>query len=472
MRGSVLVVDDEAAIRLTFTRSLSSAGHRVYEAEDGAAAIRLFETKDPDLVLLDLKLPDCSGIELLDRFRSQRPDAMVVIVTSQTDVRYAVEAMRKGAFDYLAKPVNLEHLRILVDRVLSVQRTNSELDRFRRERAVELGEDFVLGEGSPMRSILETVRQVAESETTTVLIEGESGTGKELIAHRIHRLSSNAEGPFLDLNCASLPESLLESELFGHEKGAFTDAHAAKKGLFELADGGTLFLDEVGEMSGTIQAKLLRALERMIFRRVGGVEDIRVGARIVSATNRDLAEEVRRGRFREDLYYRLKVIPLRLPPLRERPEDVPVLAAHFLRLYGGRFRRSIRGFTPDAMDALRAYAWPGNIREMRNLIERTVLLGHEEWIDREALGLPAHGMEGAGGTLLQKLERVLDGRIPHEGYPLETELEAIERRVILRAAEAAEWNQTKTSRLLHMNRDKLRYRMKQYDLRREEPASS
>jgi DNA-binding NtrC family response regulator len=467
LRGSLLVVDDQESVRMMLRACLESEGHSVTTAADGKEALRLFEAEDPDLVLLDLGLPDLTGFEVLEEIRRRRSNAAVVIVTAQSDVRSAVEAMKRGAADFLPKPVHAEHLSILVQRVLRMEMTARELDHLRRIQRKEYGIDFIVGPSSPMQELLGVVRQVAESDSTSVLIEGESGTGKELIAHILHNLSARAPGPFLDINCASLPEELLESELFGHERGAYTDAHAQKKGLLELADGGTLFLDEVGEMSLTIQVKLLRVLEKKSFRRVGGVKDIQVSVRIVSATNRDLIEEVRGGRFREDLYYRLKVVPLRLPPLRERPEDIPLLAMHFVRLFNAQFRRSFAGFTPAAKEALLRYPWPGNIREMRNVLERTILLGRGEWIGPEELRLPGAGDRGAEGGILEELKEAFHGRIGEGGFPLEETLEEIERRLIVQASEKTGWNQSLTARLLRMNRDKLRYRMKQHGLIRE-----
>jgi DNA-binding NtrC family response regulator len=466
LRGSILVVDDQETVREMLARILESEGHAVYTAPDGEGGLEAFREFDPDIVLLDLGLPDRPGLDILEDIRGLRADAVVLIVTATADVRSAVEAMRRGALDYLPKPVDADHLALQIRRILETQKERRELDHLRRAQGREYGVDFILAADSPVRGLLETARQVAESDSTSVLIEGESGTGKELVARILHNLSARASGPFLDINCASLPEQLLESELFGHEKGAYTDAHAQKKGLLELADGGTLFLDEVGEMSLTIQVKLLRVLEKKSFRRVGGVKDIQVGVRIVSATNRDLQEEVHSGRFREDLYYRLKVVPLRLPPLRERPGDIPLLAEHFMRLFNGQFGRSFRGFTPAARSALLRYPWPGNIREMRNVLERTVLLGRGEWIDERDLHLQP-GPSGPDGGLVERLEDGLAGRFDPEGFPLEELTGEIERQIILQASEKANWNQTCTARLLRMNRDRLRYRMKHHGLARE-----
>ncbi len=466
LQGNVLIVDDQDSVREMLARCLETEGHAALSAATGEEAVRLFREKDPDIVLLDLGLPDAAGLDVLEKIRRIREDAAVIIVTAQNDVRSAVDAIRRGAFDYLAKPVDTDYLSLQIQRILRADRRTRELDHLRRSRRKEYGIDFVMSPKGRMAEVLDVVRQVAESDSTSMLIEGESGTGKELVAHILHNLSARASGPFLDINCASLPEELLESELFGHEKGAYTDAHAQKKGLLELADGGTLFLDEVGEMSLTIQVKLLRVLEKKSFRRVGGVKDIQVGVRIVSATNRDLSEEVRAGRFREDLYYRLKVVPLRLPPLRERPEDIPLLAAHFLGVFNAQFRRSFRGFSPEAAEALRRYPWPGNIREMRNVLERTILLGRGEWIEPGGLHLDSPS-GSSGNGLLARLGEALDGRIGEEGFPLEKALQEIEKMIILQASERTSWNQTGTARLLRMNRDKLRYRMKHHDLARD-----
>ncbi len=463
MNASILVVDDQKSVRHFFQQFLEGEGHTVHTADDAAGAIAQNGLHAPDLILLDLNLPDASGIDVLKEIRQTRPDAIIIMITASTDVTAAVESMRLGAHDYLPKPVDLDHLLLVVNRALKVRHDADVLEHLRRTQDREYGVEIIISEKSPLKPILEVVRQVAESDTTSVLIDGESGTGKELIAHILHRMSGISKGPLLDINCASLPEELLESELFGHEKGAFTDAHVQKKGLLELADGGTLFLDEVGEMSLTIQVKLLRVLEKMVFRRVGGVRDISVQVRIVSATNRDLMEEVRCKRFREDLYYRLKVVPINLPPLRDRADDIPLLAMHFLDKFNSQFRKSIRGFTPEAHEMLLQYAWPGNIREMRNLLERTVLLSKVTWLGEADLGLVLSGTADSE-SLAEKVTRALGGNIPIAGFPLEEALGEIEREIIRLASEKTNWNQTRTAKLLKMNRDKLRYRMKHYRL--------
>jgi len=321
-----------------------------------------------------------------------------------------------------------------------------------------------------MRGLFSMIEQVAKSNTTSVLIEGESGTGKELVAHVIHNRSPRSGGAFMDLNCASLPEELLESELFGHERGAFTDAKSMKNGLLELADGGTLFLDEVGEMPITIQAKLLRVLERMVFKRVGGTKDIRVDVRIISATNRDLHAAVAEGFFREDLYYRLKVIPITIPPLRDRGQDALILAKHFMQEFNTSFGKSFSGFSPEAEHLLMNYTWPGNVRELRNTLERAVLLEIGTTLEAHSLALsPCEKSDRP--VVLQQIADAMAGIFPDGGIDAERLLADVEKKLILQASTTAAWNQTKTALLLGMNRDKLRYRMKLYDLKKDETGA-
>jgi DNA-binding NtrC family response regulator len=354
-----------------------------------------------------------------------------------------------------------------VNRAAEALRVARERDLYRDRRDRRFS--FIETQNAAMRAIYSLARKVAQSETTTVLIAGESGTGKEHVANLIHQLSPRSDQPFLEINCASLPEPLLESELFGHEKGAFTDASAQKRGLLELADGGTLFLDEVGEMALPIQVKLLRVLERMSFRRVGGTQDIQVSVRIISATNRDLAKQVEKGAFREDLYFRLKVVPIQLPPLRERPEDLPLLAEHFLQEFSGSFGKGFRAITPEAMATIRAYPWPGNIRELRNSMERAVLLYEGEHLTADMLQiageesvLPDKGI----AEFLEALREITEKGIPEDGIQFERLVSSVERYLITKASEKAGWNQSRAARYLHLNRDKLRTRMKNHSLGR------
>jgi DNA-binding NtrC family response regulator len=467
MHGNVLIVDDQESIRTILGKDLEKAGHTVFTAANGADAKRIVVEKEPDVAIVDIRLPDAHGLDLLRELRDAVPDLQVLIITAFSDVESAVQAMKRGAFDYIPKPVHLEQLHAVVDKALASKRVTLELSHLREARGKDLGLNFVASRSPRMLKILEMAGEVAKSNTTSVLIEGESGTGKEVIANFIHRSGPSAAMPFLELNCASLPEKLLESELFGHEKGAFTDAVSQKKGLLELADGGTLFLDEVGEMAPAIQVKLLRVLERMTFKRVGGTRDIRVQVRVISATNRELKLEVAEGRFREDLYYRLKVVPFSLPPLRERTEDILPLAQYFRERYNVAFGKSFGRFSPGAEAQMLAYPWPGNIRELKNMLERAILLGKGTVLEESHLSLEPSRDVGARSPIVLAVERLLSNENPLEGMELERIVEEIERAAILKASEQAGWNQSRTAALLGINRDKLRYRMKLYGIGRE-----
>jgi DNA-binding NtrC family response regulator len=466
VNASILIIDDDETIRYFLKRDLEAEGFQVTVAENGTAGLKALEREPTDLVLLDIRLPDLSGIQVLERIRAQWPDQIVVMLTGEPDHETAVQAMRLGARDYLTKgkPIR-EELLLVLTRELSAQRLGREVQHHRRERSLRFSRDFIRGESQAMQQVYGMVEQVARSDSTSVLIEGESGSGKELIAHLIHDLSARRDKPMLELNCAAIPRELLESELFGHEKGAFTDAHQQKQGLLELANGGTLFLDEVGEMSLTLQVKLLRVLERMTFKRVGGTKDISVSVRVISATNQDLSAMVRAQRFREDLYYRLKVVPIRVPPLRERREDILPLARHFLDQFNRQFQKEFASIEPEAERFLLTYAWPGNIRELRNLFERIVLLNHGTSIQPPhlyaAIGSPHD--PSAADTPLSTLHDVLEShRLPESGFDLEGALGTVEREIIQLAFDQTRGNQSRAATLLGMKRDKLRYRMKLY----------
>ena len=463
-KASILIIDDDETIRYFLPRDLEAEGFQVLTAENGQSGLKALERESVDLVLLDIRLPDRNGIEILEQIREQWPDQIVVMLTGEPDHESAVRAMRLGARDYLTKgkPIR-EELLLVLERELSAQRLGREVQHHRRERSQKFSRDFVQGESPAMRRVYSVVEQVAASESTSVLIEGESGTGKELIAHRIHELSARRDKQMLEVNCAAIPRELLESELFGHEKGAFTDARQQKQGLLELANGGTLFLDEVGEMSLTIQVKLLRVLERMTFKRVGGTKDITVSVRVISATNQNLETMVREQRFREDLYYRLKVVPIHVPPLRERREDILPLAKHFLDQFNRSFAKDFRAIDPDAERILLTYPWPGNIRELRNLFERIVLLNPGDRILASHLNAAITGPPARGGTRLDVLRDVIEsGQFPDGGIDLETVLGDVEREMIQRAFDWSRGNQSRTATILQMKRDKLRYRMKLY----------
>jgi len=455
----ILVVDDEEAIRLFLEATLEDRQYRVLTAATGQAALDTAAEHVPDLVLLDLVLPDMTGLLVLQGLKELYPHVPVVMITAYQETDTAVQAMRLDAFDYVNKPIQLEKLLRTVGRAL--RETATDRENFRRTTQADLfgaDPDHITSRSPAMLAIYDIVRKISAGSATTVLIEGESGVGKDVLANLIHRTSSRSEAPFLDLNCAALPETLLESELFGHEKGAFTDAVSQKMGLLELADSGTLFLDEIGEMALPIQVKLLRVLERLTFRRVGGTTDIKVDVRIVAATNRNLARQVRLGLFREDLYYRLNVVQIRVPPLRSRREDILPLADHFLAVYNQRFGKNFRGVGESAQQAFLDYRWPGNIRELRNLLERTVLLEDSALLEKEHLGLMAD--DQAQHDLPAILEDVLVNPLPAEGIELEALIGAVEDALVRKAYAAAQGNQTRAAALLGLNRDKFRYRLK------------
>ncbi|HEY7676418.1 MAG TPA: sigma-54 dependent transcriptional regulator [Candidatus Methylomirabilis sp.] len=441
-RYNILVVDDEPAFRLFVSTVLRDAGYEVTAAQHGAEALALLGARHFHLVLTDLRMPDVSGMEVLEAVRRDSADTPVIVITAFGTIESAVEATRKGAADYLLKPLkDPKELRRVVERVL---RERSLEDAVAAQRGPEAGpgEEGIVGGSPALRRVLDLARSVAPSPTT-VLLTGESGTGKEVIARAIHRWSPRVEGPFVAVNCAALPDALLESELFGHERGAFTGAVAQRRGRFELAHGGTLFLDEVGDMSPALQGKLLRVLEAQEFERVGGARTVRVDVRVIAATNADLGAAVAARRFREDLYYRLGVFPIHLPPLRERQEDILPLAEHFLRRLGPALRRPAAGFTPEAQERLQAYAWPGNVRELENVVERAIILARGEAVGLAELSLLPVAAPPAG-----------DGG----------ELKALEHAAILQALADTSGNRRQAAQRLGIGLRTLQYRLKHYGL--------
>ncbi len=452
---TILVVDDESNYLTVMEALLGEAGYEVLTAPSALEALKIAGASDLDLILTDMKMPKMSGIELLDEVRRLYPDLPVIIMTAYGTVEKAVMAMKKGAFDYILKPFKNEEILVTIAKalehrhlILKNRLLNQELDK-------KYGFPNIVGESQVMQDILALVKRVAPSRAT-VLVSGESGTGKELIARAIHQCSTRASKSFISVNCAALTETLLESELFGHERGAFTNAVAMRKGRFELADTGTLFMDEVAEMSQALQVKLLRVLQEMEFERVGGNRTIKVDVRVVAASNRDLKEEVETGRFREDLFYRLNVVHLHLPPLRQRQEDIPMLAAHFINKYVQENLRGKTRITPEALKILVQYAWPGNVRELENVMERAVILCSNNVISPH--DLPA---ELAPDPTESKLD--IDRFIPL-ATPLPEALEAIEEQMIRRALEKSGQIQVRAAELLGITKSLLQYKLKKYHL--------
>jgi len=457
MARRVLVVDDEALIRWSLAERLRADGHDVVEAGTAGEAIDRAE-QGVDLVLLDYRLPDEDGLVVLRKLRELDSDVLVIMLTAHKGVDTVVEAMKAGAYDYATKPFDLDDVALRVTRALEATRLHRELRTLRDGLARPHSLSSVIGESGPMQRIKALVRKVATSPGSTVLITGESGTGKDLIAKVVHYTSHRAPRPFLNITCSALPETLLESELFGHERGAFTDARQQKRGLLEQADDGTVFLDEIGEMTPALQAKLLRFLEEKTFRRVGGTADVHVDVRVVAATHRQLEEAVRDGKFRQDLYYRLNVLRIEIPPLRERDGDIALLAQHFLETFAREFKRAVPGMTPAAEQLLRSYAWPGNVRELRNLVERAVLMADDGALqpsDFETLRAASGAVPGGSAGVFT---------LPVAGV----NLEEVEKSLVTQALERAGGNQTKAATLLGLHRDQIRYRIEKFGLNKKE----
>jgi len=447
--ATVLVVDDEPLIRWSLVNRLKEEGYRTLEA--GSAGDAVARHRDgADLVLLDFALPDANGLAVLKQIKDTDPDTLVIMLTANTEVGTAVEAMKAGAFHYANKPFDLDEIMLLVEKALETTQLRREVRVLRARQAQPYGLDSIVGESAAMKGLRALLEKIATSPASTVLLTGESGTGKDLAAKVLHYSSSRASKPFMNITCSALPETLLESELFGHERGAFTGADRQKHGLIESADGGTVFLDEIGEMVPLLQAKLLRFLEEKSFKRVGGVQDLKVDVRVIAATNRSLQEEVKKGRFREDLFYRLNVMPMELPPLRDRKGDIALLIDHYVDSFNTEFRKKIRGVSPAAVAALQAYQWRGNVRELRNAVERAMLLAEGNELSESHFPMLT-ATEGELSTAMG---------LPVEGI----NLEALERSLVVQALERSGWNQTKAATLLGLNRDQIRYRIEKFDL--------
>ena len=455
----ILVVDDDQAIRWTLREALQSWGFESTEANSVAEALNQFSAELPAAVLLDIDLPDGSGLDVLRAIKRDEPDAIVIMITGNVHVDNTISALRGGAYDFIGKPINLEELRVTIRNAIEARELRKTVDEVRKERAREFNFGQIVGASPAMKKMLALAAKVAESEVSSVLLQGESGTGKDLVAKAIHYGSERADRPFVAVNCAALPATLIESELFGYEKGAFTDAKARKEGLFEQAEGGTLLLDEIGELELSLQAKLLRVLEEGAFRRVGGLKDIPLDVRVLAASNRDLKTESEAGRFRLDLYYRLSIIQIDIPPLRERGDDVLLLAQHYIDRIGARLKRKkkITGLSPEAVEVFRKYTWPGNVRELRNVIERALILEDADQITTEYLPEAIMPFQFAvrSTTVAPTAQFVL----PNEGISLDD----AELSFVRQAIERSEGNQTRAAQLLGISRDQLRYRLKKLE---------
>ena len=451
------IIDDDILLTNTLSEFLKSEGYEVsafYSAEKAQPSVT---RETPDVVLLDLNLPGMDGLTFLEKLKKQLPDLAVIMISGYADVSSAVRAMRLGARDYITKPINLEEIQVLIQKAIEGRKKDQQLAHLKAENRQLFGE--LVGVSEPMKQVSKFIRRVAASSKTSVLIQGETGTGKELVARAIHNNSDRADKPFIEINCSAFQESLLESELFGYEQGAFTDAKKRKRGLFELAHEGSFFLDEVADMNLGLQSKLLKAIEEQTFRRIGGTKEIEIDCRIISASSRNLTGAIAHGKFREDLYYRLNVATVELPPLRERGEDIIVLAHHFLQLYNAELKRSIKGIKPDVVAALLNHSWPGNVREIRNIIERAVLFEENDYLSLDSVGLSSLPKTTESKSAAATTDLAAE-------MPASENLSLIEaeKSLIKKALKKSDGNQSQAAKLLEVSRETLRYRIKKLKL--------
>jgi two-component system response regulator AtoC len=453
-KKKILVVDDEKLIRWSVRQKLQEWNMQPIEAEDGEEARRGFQRESPDMVILDINLPDEMGTDLLRFFKNASPELPVVMITAYGSIDDAVAAMRQGAYDFITKPIDFLKLQNTIANAFETASLRKEVAFYKEQEQQKFNLKQIVAVSPSMREVLDMTKIVAESEATTVLLQGESGTGKDLLAQALHYLSRRADGPYMVINCSAIPENLLESELFGYEKGAFTDAKQQKKGLAELADKGTLFLDEIGTLGFPLQAKLLRFLETQSFKRVGGLQDIDIDLRVVAATNQDLEDAVQAGTFRQDLFYRLNVCPIHIPPLRDRLDDILPLVRHFVGVYNRNFGKQIKGPNKKAERMFLDYRWPGNVRELKNAVERTMIFQKGSFITPDHL--PFRPYEP--NIMLHEPDPMADG-----GDPLN--LEQVERSLLIKALIRASGNKSLAARLLGITRDTLRYKIQKWDLK-------
>ncbi len=468
----VMIVDDERLVRWSLRQKCEEWGYAVIEADAGESAIRLAQRESPDLVLLDVRMSDISGIEVLDQLKKRGDARAVIMITADPQLDDVKAALKLGAYDFVGKPIDFDALHVAMESALEATSLRNNGPTLRGEVRRSVGYDSVVSVSPKMTELMNFVKKVASCEASTILIQGESGTGKDLIAKAIHYESARHEKPFVAINCSAIPEALMEAELFGHEKGAFTDAKQMKKGLFEAADGGTLFLDEIGELSPLLQAKLLRVLEDQVIRRVGGIRDMQVEVRVIAASNRDLEKAVREGHFRQDLYYRLAIIAIFIPPLRDRKEDILPLVDFFIERYNRRFKKAVRGMTDDTRTLILSHNWPGNVRELKNTIERGMILEEEPFL--RPVYLPFSVGESGGRTLFERTSPADGGHTLPNGRALPrlyipeggTSLEEMEHSMVELAMSQANGNQTNAAKLLDISRDALRYKLKKFGLAR------
>jgi two-component system response regulator PilR (NtrC family) len=449
-RGKILIVEDEKSMREVLKILLEGEGHEVTTASDGLEGISLIEKDIFDLIITDMKMPKADGFEVLKRIKEISPDTIVIMITAFGNTETAIEAMKMGAYDYITKPFNIEEIRLIVRKAIEKKKEGEELSLLRQKVETTYALENIIGQCPKMQDLFKLIPRIAQSNSN-VLITGESGSGKELVAAALHNLSHRKEKNFVTINCAAFPEGLLESELFGHMKGAFTGAIYNKQGLFEIADGGSVLLDEIGEMPHNLQAKLLRVLENGMFRRIGGTTDIKVDVRVISATNKDLKDEIAAGRFREDLYYRLNVVPVNVPPLRERKEDIPLLIDHFLRKTSDNPKKII----PEAVKLLIDYPWKGNVRELENVIERTALLTDKNEISPEDLPSEINGFRG-------DIKSIPD--LTEEGIDIDQIIGDIEKKYLFKALEKAGGVKTEAAKLLNLSFRSFRHRLHKYGI--------